>query len=83
VSEGVVFTQAKKEGWATTFKGDLQRGLIHYPPQQELMKQIHGIRRTKTENALYKFSGKQDDYFWALMLALYGEGRLPVRFSLL
>lgn len=82
-AEGVTFTQAKKEGWATRFKGDLQQGLVHYPPHQELMKQTHGIRRTKTENALYKFSGKQDDYFWSLMLALYGEGRLPVRFSLL
>lgn len=82
-SEGVVFTQAKKEGWATKFKGDLQREVVHYPHNGELMKQIHGIRRTKTENALYKFSGKKDDYFWALMLALYGEGRLPVRFSII
>jgi phage FluMu gp28-like protein len=82
-AEGVVFTQAKKEGWATRFKGDMQRQIIHYPPHQDLMKQIHGIRRTKTENALYKFSGKKDDYFWALMLAIYGEGKLPLRFSLL
>lgn len=84
-SEGVVFTQAKKEGWATKFKGDMQRGIIHYPQHTELMKQIHAIRRTKTENNLFKFSAKpkQDDYFWALMLSVYGEGRLPVRFSLL
>jgi phage FluMu gp28-like protein len=81
--EGVIFNQAKKEGWATKFKGDLQTGRVHYPAHSELMKQIHGIRRTKTENGLYKFSGKKDDYFWALMLALYGEGRGPVRFSLL
>ncbi len=82
-AEGVVFTQAKKEGWATKFKGELQQELIHIPDDAELKKQIHGIRRTKTENSLYKFSGKQDDYFWALMLACYGEGRQPVRFSLL
>lgn len=82
-AEGVVFTQAKKEGWATNFKGELQRELIHIPDDPELKKQIHGIRRTKTENSLYKFSGKKDDYFWALMLACYGEGRQPVRFSLI
>lgn len=82
-AEGVIFTQAKKEGWATRFKGELQRELVHIPRDNELIKQIHGIRRTKTENSLYKFSGKKDDYFWALMLACYGEGRLPVRFSLL
>lgn len=81
--EGVIFTSAKKEGWATKFKGHLQTGKIHYPRNADLMKQIHGIRRTKTEGGLYKFSGKKDDYFWALMLALYGEGRAPVRFSLL
>lgn len=82
-TEGVVFTAAKKEGWATKFKGELQLGTIHYPRHPELMKQIHSIRRVKTEGGLYKFSGKKDDYFWALMLALYGEGRQPVRFSLL
>jgi len=83
VAEGVVFTQKKKEDWATRFKGDLQKQTVHFPHVSELVKQIHGIKRTKTENALYKFSGKQDDYFWALMLALYGEDRPPVRFSLL
>ena len=81
--EGVVFTQAKKEFWATKFKGDLQVGRVHYPRNADLMKQIHGIRRTKTEGGLFKFSGKKDDYFWSLMLALYGEGRAPVRFGFL
>jgi phage FluMu gp28-like protein len=81
--EGVIFTQAKKEFWATKFKGDLQVGTVHYPRHPDLLKQIHGIRRTKTEGGLYKFSGKKDDYFWSLMLALYGEGRQPVRFSFL
>lgn len=83
VAEGVVFTQKKKEDWATRFKGDLQKQTVHFPSIHELIQQTHGIRRTKTENALYKFSGKKDDYFWALMLALYGEDRPPVRFSLL
>lgn len=81
--EGVVFSQSKKEFWATKFKADLQRGFVHYPRHSELMKQIHGIRRTKTEGGLYKFAGKKDDYMWSLMLALYGEGRAPVRFSFL
>ena len=81
--EGVTFTQAKKEGWATALKGDMQLGRVHYPRHADLMKQLHGIRRVKTEGGLYKFSGKKDDYVWSLVLALYGEGRLPVRFHLL
>ncbi len=81
--EGVIFTQAKKERWATTFKGELQKGFIHIPPDKSLMDQIHGIKRTKTEGGLFKFAGKKDDYFWSLMLACYGEGRAPLKFSLL
>lgn len=81
--ESVVFNNAKKEGWATNFKSALQTRRIHIPRHQDLMKQIHGIKRTKTEGGLYKFSGKKDDYFWSLMLACYGEGRLPVRFRIL
>lgn len=81
--EGVIFNQSKKEGWATKLKGDLQVRKIHYPPHQDLMKQLHGVRRTKTEGGMYKFSGKHDDYVWSLVLALYGEGRLTTRFSLL
>jgi hypothetical protein len=45
-----------------------------------MMNQIHGIKRTKTENNFFKFSGVKDDYFWSLMLALYGEGYAPVTF---
>jgi len=81
--EGVVFTNAKKESWATRFKGDMQVGAVRWPDIQDLRKQIHGIRRTKTESNFYKFSGKADDYFWSLMLALYGEGRVPARISFL
>lgn len=81
--EGVIFTQMKKERWATTFKGDMQLRNIAYPTHQDLMRQIHGIRRTKTENGFYKFSGTHDDYFWSLMLAMYGEGRVTPRISFL
>lgn len=81
--EGVIFTQMKKERWATSFKGDLQLRNVEYPTQQDLMRQIHGIRRTKTENGFYKFSGVHDDYFWSLMLSLYGEGRVPPRITFL
>lgn len=88
--EGVVFTQANKENWATRFKGDLQstmeggNNLIHLPEHKELLEQIHGIKRTRTENGFFKFAAekdKRDDYFWSLMLACYGVGRVPVRFS--
>ena len=79
--EGVVFTNAKKEKWATQFKSDLQTGKVSWPNITDLRRQIHGIQRTKTEANFYKFSGKSDDYFWSLMLALYGEGRVPPRIS--
>lgn len=79
--EGVVFTNAKKERWATTFKGAMQTGSVSWPNIQDLRRQIHDIKRTKTEANFYKFAGKADDYFWSLMLALYGEGRVPARMS--
>lgn len=79
--EGVVFTNPKKEAWATTFKSDLQKNTVHYPRIPDLMRQIHGIQRVKSEAGFYKFSGKKDDYFWSLCLALYGEGRVPARIS--
>lgn len=78
--EGISFTNAKKENWATRFKGDLQTGKVSFPNHRELITQIHGIRRTRTENGFFRFSGKKDDYFWSLMLGLYGEGRKPVSF---
>jgi phage FluMu gp28-like protein len=88
--EGIVFNQKNKEQWATTFKGDLQTSLegghsvIHLPRIKQLEEQIHGIRRTRTENGFFRFAADKDgrdDYFWSLMLALYGVGRVPVRFS--
>ena len=81
--EGVVFTNAKKEKWATTFKGDMQTGRVSWPNIPNLRRQIHGIKRTKTEANFYRFAGPADDYFWSLMLGLYGEGRVPARMSFL
>lgn len=81
--EGVVFNQRIKEQWATQFKGALQLGTVKFPPIKPLIDQIHGIKRTRTENNFFKFAGKADDYFWSLMLALYGEGHRPVTFSIL
>jgi hypothetical protein len=79
--EAISFTNAKKEKWATTFKGDLQTRTVTFPDHAELIAQIHGVKRTRTENNLFKFSGVKDDYFWSACLGLYGEGTLPVRFS--
>lgn len=79
--EGVAFTNPKKETWATTLKADLQKNTVHYPRHPDLMRQIHGITRVKSEAGFYKFSGKKDDYFWSLALALYGEGRIPPRIT--
>jgi len=81
--EGVVFTNAKKEKWATTFKGAMQTGSVSWPNITDLRRQIHGVKRTKTEQNFYKFSGTADDYFWSLMLALYGEGRVVPKMSVL
>lgn len=81
--EGSVFTNPKKEMWATTFKADLQKNTVHYPRIPDLLRQIHGITRVKSEAGFYKFSGKKDDYFWSLCLALYGEGRTPGRITAL
>lgn len=79
--EGTVFTNPKKEQWATQIKADLQQNTLHMPRIPDLMRQIHGIQRKKSEAGFYKFAGKKDDYFWSLCLALYGEGRQPGRIS--
>ena len=82
-AEGITFTNAKKEEWATQFKGDLQTRQVQLPAHSELLNQIHSIRRTKTVSNFFKFAADKDahdDYFWSLMLSLYGEGRRPVKF---
>jgi phage FluMu gp28-like protein len=81
--EGIVFNPNNKEKWATTFKGDLQRGRVKYPPYNEALRQINGIRRKKSETNFYRFAGEKDDIFWSMMLGLYGAGHEPVRFHLL
>jgi phage FluMu gp28-like protein len=78
--EAISFTNAKKEKWATTFKGDLQTNSISFPDHPSLITQIHGVKRTRTENNFFKFAGVKDDYFWSACLGLYGEGTSPVRF---
>ncbi len=78
--EPVTFTNAIKEKWATTFKGELQTGSVKYANYGKLVQQIHGTKRTRTESGMFKFAGRQDDYMWSLMLALYGENRRPVSF---
>lgn len=78
--EAVAFTNQKKEAWATRFKGDLQAEVIHLLRVPDLIRQIHGIQRTRSEAGFYKFAGQpHDDYFWSLMLGLYGEGRVAPR----
>lgn len=81
--EGIVFTNDVKEKWATRFKGDLQLNAVALLNHPALKRQIHGIQRTKTESNFYRFKGPRDDYFWSLMLGLYGEGRVPSRIRVL
>ncbi len=78
--EGITFTNAIKEGWATKFKADLQEGNVTLPEHATLIDQIHGIKRTRTASNLFKFAGDKDDYFWSTMLGVYGEGWRPVTF---
>lgn len=78
--EGIVFTHDLKEKWATKFKADLQRERGRYPAHTELMRQVHGIRRKKSETGFYRFSGDPDDIFWSLQLGIYGRGVNPVKF---
>lgn len=78
--EGIVFTHDQKEKWATKFKADLQQKRGRYPAHAELMNQVHGIRRKKSETGFYRFSGDPDDIFWSLQLGVYGKGILPVKF---
>jgi phage FluMu gp28-like protein len=81
--EGIVFTHDRKEKWATRFKADIQQGRGAYPAHAELMRQIHGIRRKKSETGFYRFTGEPDDIFWSMQLGVYGEGSAPVRFHVL
>lgn len=82
--EAVAFTNQKKEAWATRFKGDLQAESIHLLRVPDLIRQVHGIQRTRSESGFYKFAGQpHDDYFWSLMLGLYGEGRIAPRITAL
>jgi phage FluMu gp28-like protein len=81
--EGVKFTNDKKEGWATRFKGELQEGTVTLPNHPVLIDQIHGIKRTKLPSGVFKFAGEKDDYFWSMMLGMYGEGWRPVTFHTL
>lgn len=78
IVEAVTFTNANKERWATTFKGDMQMGKVRFPRKRELLAEIHAIERKKTEAGNYQFRARSDghdDYFWSAMLAIYGMGR--------
>lgn len=78
--EGINFTNAKKESWATQFKAELQDNTVVLPNNKKMLEQIHGIKRKKTANNFFKFAGEKDDYFWSLMLGMYGNGIRPVKF---
>lgn len=79
IVEAVTFTNANKEKWSTSFKGDLQMKRVRFPRKRELLSEIHGIERKKSEAGNYIFKAKgdaHDDYFWSAMLSLYGQGRV-------
>lgn len=78
VVEKITFDVHNKQNWATSFKGDLQTNKVRFPRDRNMLKEIHAIERTKSEAGNYLFrarSGEHDDYYWSMMLSLYGRGR--------
>jgi phage FluMu gp28-like protein len=80
IIEEITFSQENKEAWSTKFKGDLQSRRVSFPRIRSLLNETHNIERIKSEAGNYLFRAKNrghDDYFWSMMLSLYGNDRQP------
>lgn len=69
---GVTFTNTKKEQMFTKVKFALVDNQLQLPNYPDLIKQIRGLNKIVTSSGLVQYSGKEDDGFWALALALDG-----------
>ena len=73
--EAITFTNQIKEKMAMFFYTALLQSKILIPNNPKLIKQMHGIKRTKTEDGRNRYKhdpGKHDDVFWACALSLMG-----------
>ena len=80
VSEGIPFTNATKEAMITNLRVMFQDGTIEIPYDQNLVNQLHGLKRMIGNTGVIRYSheeGNHDDYVWALAMACYGfSGRV-------
>lgn len=80
--EGVTFTNATKQLWATDAKMLTQQGKVLIPNDRDLAYQIHSIKRmvTAAKNMVFDTERNEKhhaDKFWAWCLALYaGKGQI-------
>ena len=74
VAEGVTFTNASKQLWASGFKIQMERGTVPIPADRDLGYQIHSVKKkvTAAKNSVFdteKNEKHHADKFWALALA--------------
>lgn len=75
--KGLSFTSALKEKMIMFLYSAMSGGNIWIPNNEELIKQLHGIKRTTTETGISRYKhedgkDKRDDYVWAACEALQG-----------
>jgi phage FluMu gp28-like protein len=76
VAEGVTFSNATKELWATEAKVQMERQRAIIPAERDLAYQIHSIKKkvTAAKNNVFDTEGNEKhhaDAFWAWALALW------------
>lgn len=86
--EPVTFTAKVKEDLATFTRVVFEKKLIRIPDDNQLIKDIHSIKKLVTSAGNVRFDSERNenshaDYFWALALALHGanEASGPVYIS--
>ena len=71
----ITFTANEKERMIYNMLSHFQGGTITIQDDEELVEQIHRVRREKLGSGTWKLTGKrgyeQDDMVWSLALALY------------
>ncbi|WP_075063988.1 terminase large subunit domain-containing protein [Ornatilinea apprima] len=77
--EGVTFSGASKQKWATDAKLKAERGEVPLPLERDFIYQIHSIRKLVSSSQTIQFDndrgeGHHADKFWAWALALAAAG---------
>lgn len=68
--EGFQFSNQSKDRLFTQLKLALMDGKLELPRHEKLLKQLKGMNRHFTTGGSVSYSGKHDDLFWALCLAI-------------